>query len=191
MSGGERGIRGALGRLLRRGGRAAPPRVAEGPPRPIRRLFLDDDPRRAEAFLRDFPDAVWVTNVPDCVEALSRPWDEVHLDHDLNGETYVDPGRDDCGMAVVRWLTLEPRPHLRRARFFVHSHNGVSATVMTIQLRSQGYHVKHRPFGIPEPPPPVPLWKTAWGAIRARLRPPRGEEATADAPAGAGTDRRV
>ncbi len=184
--------RGAISRLLGIPGLASRRRKPEPevPPRPLRRLFLDDDPQRAELFLRDHPDAVWVATVPDCVAALAHPWDEIHLDHDLNGERYVDPGRDDCGMAVVRWLSLEPRPHLRRARFYVHSHNGVSATVMVIQLKSQGFQVKHRPFGIPEPPPPVPLWKTALDALRARLRRRRGEEATSDSPAGAGTDQR-
>ena len=80
-------------------------------------LFLDDDPTRGVEFLTDNPDAVWVETVADCIRALREPWDEVHLDHDLGGEHFVDHDRDDCGMAVVRWLCEEPRPHLRSSLF--------------------------------------------------------------------------
>ena len=70
--------------------------------------------------------------MPECVARLAEPWDEVHLDHDLGGEVYVDVGRDDCGMEVVRWLAREPRRHLRKARFTVHSHNMAAAFEMTL-----------------------------------------------------------
>src|SRR4051812_34562033 len=117
------------------------------PPPTTRRLFLDDDPARAEEFLAVYPDGVWVTTAADCIARLAEPWDEVHLDHDLGGEQHVDVARDDCGMAVVRWLGLERRPHLRRARFFVHSHNGVAATVMMLQLKGLGLNASACPFG--------------------------------------------
>ena len=121
--------------------------------RPRRRLFLDDDPARAAAFLREHPDATWVQTVPECVEKLAEAWDEVHLDHDLGGEVYVDPDREDCGMEVVRWLAREPRKHLRRARFTVHSHNMVAACLMAFQgLRDHvGYRVEAKPFGASGP----------------------------------------
>jgi hypothetical protein len=82
---------------------------------PARRiLFLDDDPARAEIFLAENPDAIWVETASDCIARLEEPWDEVHLDHDLGGERFVDLSREDCGMEVVRWLCLEPHPHLLR-----------------------------------------------------------------------------
>lgn len=118
---------------------------------PPRRLFLDDDPARAEAFLARHPDAIWVQDVAGCVARLAEAWDEVHLDHDLGGEVYVDPARDDCGMAVVRWMALEPRPHLARARFTVHSHNMMAALLMVQDIRAQGFRVEARPFGLDEP----------------------------------------
>lgn len=116
-------------------------------PRPGRILFLDDDPRRAEIFLADFPEAVWVETVAACLERLAEPWDEVHLDHDLGGEHFVAVDRDDCGMAVVRWLCLEARPHLSQTRFYVHSHNLAAASLMTLQMLGAGYQVECRPFG--------------------------------------------
>src|SRR4051812_41221725 len=73
-------------------------------------LFLDDDPGRAAIFLAAVPHAVWVSTVEECLPRLEEEWDEVHLDHDLGGETFVDCGRDDCGMEVVRWLCLEAHP---------------------------------------------------------------------------------
>jgi len=119
---------------------------------PLRRLFLDDDPLRAATFLAEFPDAVWVETAADCAARLAEPWDEVHLDHDLGGEHYVDPDRTDCGMEVVRWLVGAPRSHLRGAKFIVHSHNHVAATLMGLQLALGGFTVEVRPFGAPPPP---------------------------------------
>lgn len=113
----------------------------------FRRLFLDDDPARAEAFLEKFPDANWVQNVTDCIAALAETWDEIHLDHDLAGEWFVDSERQDCGMEVVRWLTTEPRTHLMAAKFVVHSHNSNAAMVMVTQLGLAGYYVVEQPFG--------------------------------------------
>ena len=133
---------------------ARAPRSARGR-RPARGvLFLDDDPGRAEVFLAENPEAVWVQTAAECIARLEEPWDEVHLDHDLGGEHFVDHGREDCGMEVVRWLCLHDRPHLRTTRFHVHSHNPVAATMMGMQMMINGYTVEVRPFGAPEPSPP-------------------------------------
>ncbi len=134
-------------------------RSEASPASPPRRLFLDDDPERAAVFLVEYPDAVWVETVKACIERLGETWDEVHLDHDLGGEQYVDLTRNDCGMAVVRWLEAEPRLHLRVTRFVVHSHNAVAAYLMTLQMRSLGLRVETSPFGLgrwkaPTPSPP-------------------------------------
>jgi hypothetical protein len=122
------------------------------PTGPPRLLFLDDDPARAEAFQLENPDAVWVQTVAECLGKLVENWDEVHLDHDLGGEVFVDTAREDCGMEVVRWLTLEPRPHLKPTRFFIHSHNANASTLMGWQLLAAGFTVKVRPFGATEMP---------------------------------------
>ena len=149
-----------------------------------RLLFLDDDPERAEVFLTENPKAVWVKTASDCIARLDEPWDEVHLDHDLGGEHFVDLSREDCGMEVVRWLSMFARPHLKPTRFFVHSHNDSAATMMGMQLMMSGYTVEVRPFGSNQPPPspldlvggeptpalpPLPRVST-WGALKRLAR---------------------
>jgi hypothetical protein len=109
-------------------------------------LFLDDDPARASIFLSERPGAVWVQSVADCINELGNFWDEIHLDHDLAGESYVSIDRDDCGMAVVRWLCEEPRPHLQSSKFIVHTHNDNAACVMLLHLQEMGFHAEARPF---------------------------------------------
>lgn len=124
------------------------PEQTESPP--VRRLFLDDDPNRAHRFLTQFPDAVWVQTVPECIEKLAESWDEIHLDHDLGGETFVDILREDCGMEVVRWLVREPRPHLNSAKFTIHTWNPDAGILMLWHLESVGYQAVERPFGTSE-----------------------------------------
>src|SRR5271157_2105917 len=110
-------------------------------------LFLDDAPDRAAAFLAAHPSAMWVQTVEQCLGLLQQPWDEVHLDHDLGGEVLVDHERDDCGMAVVRWLCEEPCPHLRDTRFIIHTHNSNAACMMVLHLQVMGFNVQSSPFG--------------------------------------------
>lgn len=120
---------------------------AASPTQGRRVLFLDDDIRRAEVFLALRPEAVWVETAQACIDRLAEPWDEVHLDHDLGGERYVDVNRDDCGMEVVRWLCARPRPHLAGARFFIHSHHLAAASLMVQCLLRADYAAEFRPFG--------------------------------------------
>jgi hypothetical protein len=118
------------------------------PQPPARRLlFLDDDPRRAEIFLAEHPEAVWVETVTNCVDRLRETWDEVHLDHDLGGKQHVAVDDVDCGMEVIRWLCKEPRDHLRSTRFFVHTHNLVAGLLMVLQMRTSGFTAEFQPFG--------------------------------------------
>ena len=116
-------------------------------------LFLDDDQARGEAFLAANPGSIWVQTAADCLAELAESWDEIHLDHDLGGEQFVDHARDDCGMAVVRWLCETPRPHLKDARFVVHTHNQDAACVMVFHLQVTGYRVTQCPFGTAPPLP--------------------------------------
>jgi len=125
--------------------------VALKSPHTPRLLFLDDAPDRAEMFLAAHPGAVWVQTVEQCIELLQQPWDEVHLDHDLGGEVLVDHERADCGMAVIRWLCEEPRPHLRDSRFVIHTHNSNAACMMVLHLQVMGFHVQASPFGVVPP----------------------------------------
>ena len=168
--------------------------AADSTPGPARRiLFLDDDPARAGAFLAGCPEAVWVSTAGECIGQMEgpEPWDEVHLDHDLGGETFVASHRDDCGMEVVRWLCRGgPRLHLRGSRFVVHSWNPDAAFAMTMQLEMAGYRAVARPFGSSEEPPDWgqagqglpsgPLRGATWaawaGRLIGRLKPGRRPE---------------
>jgi hypothetical protein len=135
-------------------------------------LFLDDDPMRAEIFLATNPQAVWVETASACIARLAQEWDEVHLDHDLGGERFVDLSRDDCGMEVVRWLCLEPHPHLKETRFLIHSHNPIAAEMMAMQIHVAGFRVENRPFGVAAPlsPPEDLRWnqRPGWREWLAR-----------------------
>jgi hypothetical protein len=110
-------------------------------------LFLDDAPDRVAAFLAAHPGAIWVETADQCLELLEQRWDEVYLDHDLGGEVLVDHERADCGMAVVRWLCEERRPHLRDTRFIIHTHNPHAACMMVLHLQVMGFQVQASPFG--------------------------------------------
>jgi hypothetical protein len=127
--------------------RDAPPFGDTALPARLRVLFLDDDPKRAKRFLEQVPAAVWVKSVAECLPRLSEVWDEIHLDHDLEGETLVDVNRNDSGMEVIRWLCQEPRPHLSETFFFVHTHNFAAGLLMVLQLHEHGYKAEFRPFG--------------------------------------------
>ena len=114
---------------------------------PLRILFLDDDPARAEVFLQWNPGATWIQTAEECVAKLAELWDEVYLDHDLGGEQFVDVERPDCGMEVVRWLCKEPRSHLIATKFIIHSHNLAAAMMMVLLMRETGYNSEFLPFG--------------------------------------------
>jgi hypothetical protein len=134
-------------------------------------LFLDDDPKRGVEFLSSNPEAIWVETVADCISALREPWDEVHLDHDLGGEHFVEHDRDDCGMAVIRWLCDEPRAHLKSSLFVIHTHNSGAALAMIFQLQSMGYVVQDRPFGSapPRSDDRAPTWMSHVSHLLARI----------------------
>ena len=137
-------IRKASGWFARLASRIIPKKKV---PAPRRVLFLDDDPRRAEIFLAASPQAVWVETVVECVARLEECWDEVHLDHDLGGNQFVEIDNVDCGMEVIRWLCKEPRNHLRSTLFLIHTHNLVAGLLMVLQMRSAGFTAEFRPFG--------------------------------------------
>ena len=125
-----------------------PTRSPSRPTPTSRLLFLDDDPLRAEIFLKQNPGATWVKTVAQCLAHLEEPWDEVHLDHDLGGKRYVDSNAVDCGMEVIRWLSKEPRNHLKDARFLVHTHHAAAGLLMVLQMRRCDYKAEFRPFGL-------------------------------------------
>ncbi|QEH34048.1 hypothetical protein OJF2_25810 [Aquisphaera giovannonii] len=119
-----------------------------GEPRGRRILFLDDDPERTAAFRLRNPTAALVETAEDCIARLAEPWDEVHLDHDLAGEVYVDSCRADCGMEVVRTIIAKPAAPFRDTLFIVHTHNVRAAGLMLRALREHGLSCVYQPFGM-------------------------------------------
>jgi hypothetical protein len=149
------------------------------PPRADRLLFLDDDPNRAALFLKNHPEAIWVTTVSECLDRLTEPWDEIHLDHDLGGKMFVDSTDTDCGMEVIRWLCKEPRRHLKKSLFYVHTHNVTAGLLMVLHMQGGGYRAEFRPFGLdlqqvlahnePEPEASTEPTHALWTRLARRL----------------------
>ena len=125
-------------------------------------LFLDDDPNRAAlAYQRMTKDqkerTIWCKTVQETITTL---WDYrnelelVMLDHDLNGETYVNIKRDDCGMEVVRFLERLSRREQKEfkkfrenVKFIIHSHNTYAGPRMVERLQAIGLVTVLHPFG--------------------------------------------
>lgn len=113
----------------------------------INKLILEDNDRRINQFLYYHPDAVVCKTAEEAISKLQleEEWHIVWLDHDLGGETFVDSGREDCGMEVVRWIEREqPTIH----NIIVHSWNPDAARAMQRALKKAGYHVVYIPFGV-------------------------------------------
>ena len=76
----------------------------------------------------------------------------VMLDHDLEGESFVNSKREDCGMEVVRFLEKMNRKNslgnLINAKFTVHTWNIDAGLIMEKRLREIGLKVKFVPFGL-------------------------------------------
>lgn len=107
-------------------------------------LFLDDSRERTRRFRSHVPNAIIVHTSPDAIAKLaSQEWDYVFLDHDLGDEVYVDSSREDCGMAVVRWVTDE-EPIV--SHFVVHSLNAPAREEMVARLQAAGYDAQGVPY---------------------------------------------
>lgn len=110
-------------------------------------LFLDDDERRLETARRVYAqehDLHIVTTAKAAIDALQNDtFDVAMLDHDLEGEFFVDSSRVDCGMEVVRWM-VQNRPVV--GNVIVHSWNQRAGLEMTDALKKAGFNVEYTPF---------------------------------------------
>jgi len=111
---------------------------------PIHCLILDDDLERHKKFRTWLNEpGVKLTFVETAVEAIAKLSSEmfhcVFLDHDLGGETYVDSGREDCGMEVVRQLKAGTIAQDQRCLFVVHTMNTEAGSEMVLKLKDRGY----------------------------------------------------
>jgi len=111
-------------------------------------LFLDDNPYRCLAATRTFVGGdLYITHtVQGTIHLLETTgsFGFVTLDHDLNGEEYVNSSRPDCGMEVARWIVTN-KPTIGKIN--VHSWNNDAADKMVDILGSAGYQVERRRFG--------------------------------------------
>jgi hypothetical protein len=110
-------------------------------------LFLDDDPKRADKFLKENPCAKWVIDADECIAAFSETWDFVYLDHDLDGRVYVDPSEHNTGSGVVRYIISHQDKIPKTTSFIIHSFNDKEAIKMVKLLREAEYPAVYQPFG--------------------------------------------
>jgi len=121
-------------------------------------LFLDDDPNKAAVAYQRWPrekcdNTIWASTAKATIFVLNdyaTELLEVHLDHDLGGEEFVNSIREDCGMEIVRWLESCSKTDLKAfegTKFICHDHNLRAARNMTVRLKTLGLAAKQIPFG--------------------------------------------
>ncbi len=129
-------------------------------------VFLDDNTERlanAEKFIYDNidrkeDDVIYLVETANqAIEILKtkKPY-VVFLDHDLGGEVYVDSGREDCGMEVVRWMVsnieVEKQAVINKQPYthaiVVHSWNTVAGQEMVNKLIDVGHDAYYIPFKV-------------------------------------------
>lgn len=113
-------------------------------------LILEDDPRRVEVFeskLGDKHKLTCVDTAQAAIELLEKEkYDVVFLDHDLGGETFVDPHDPNTGSEVVRWMvTPDNLCHIKGQVIIIHSMNFPAAQSMKASLEDARFSVEHSP----------------------------------------------
>ncbi len=125
-------------------------------------LFLDDNAQRAvlaynRMSVEDRSNTIWCTTAK---EAIQTVWDyrdnltKVSLDHDLEGQQYMNTKREDSGMEVVRFLEKKARKEpkefkkLEGTLFIIHSWNLHAAPIMQKRLSNLGLNSVWIPFGM-------------------------------------------
>ena len=123
-------------------------------------LWLDDDPNRAAlAYQRSKPKdrerTIWCTTVEEAIITLRDYKDlltMVSLDHDLGGEHYMHPAREDSGTEIVRYLERlykkEQLGNLKNVHYRIHSWNVDAGNNMYRRLKAIGLRVDYLPFGL-------------------------------------------
>ncbi len=128
-------------------------------------LILEDSKNRIQTFkdsLEERHELVITENAQEAIEILKGcdKFDYIFLDHDLGGEIFVDPHREDSGSAVVRYLqTMSSYQGGRsetvfrlwrhgQSRMIVHSMNIIQAINMENDLKDSGYQTYRIPFNV-------------------------------------------
>ena len=122
-------------------------------------LFCDDDPLRATRMWEwqtesERRKTIWVKNVKETLKVLKECGgriEQLHLDHDLDGQNYLPTNNCLAGMEIVRWFENLPKHKLANyinALITIHDHNRYAALEQVKRLRALGFKVKYIPFGL-------------------------------------------
>lgn len=112
-------------------------------------LVLEDSEERHKYFYKYCKDSKILESAKTCIDMIreSEKINELWLDHDLGGLTYVDSNLEECGMEVVRFLSLNDYSK-NINKVFIHSMNGTANRVMFEDLKKHGYNAILYPFHI-------------------------------------------
>ena len=119
-------------------------------------LFVDDRSKRIHYALKMFCSPYYETTIApnffEAMRALSREeWDEVSLDHDLDGCDFQDPDSPTCGMEIIRYIEKTGWPeHKKKPVFLIHSSNLFAVHLMTVRLRALGFFSYYEPIVYPD-----------------------------------------
>lgn len=115
-------------------------------------LFVDDDHNgrikpAIEKYSSEF-DVDIATCVPRALRMMiSKDYDIISLDFDLNGYDFQDPDEKTCGMEIVRYITRCGYPVQRETpTFWIHSTNLFGANLMHFELTKNSFPVRVMPF---------------------------------------------
>lgn len=114
-------------------------------------LFMDDRTKRLMYALQELSvsyDVTITACIPETLRFLSKyEWNEVWLDHDMNGHDFQDPDERNCGMEVIRYLEKTSWPSDRRKPLFrIHSSNLTAANEMIVRLKRIGFEAYYNPI---------------------------------------------
>lgn len=112
-------------------------------------LVLEDDPIRIRTFRFKMDpgyDVMYVTTAQGAIDLLTEnQFDVIFLDHDLDGEEFVDMKNINTGSEVVRWLRAHGTTN--DPYIVVHSLNSPAAENMAEGLKTAGFNFIYRiPF---------------------------------------------
>lgn len=122
-------------------------------------LFVDDDPLRAARQYEWQTEAeqqrtIWVKNVKEALRVLkdyTSRIEQMHLDHDLDGQIPLPSNSSLAGMELVRFFENLPKDRLipyTGIRITLHDHNRYAALEQLKRLRAMKFKVKYIPFGM-------------------------------------------
>jgi hypothetical protein len=105
-------------------------------------LFMDDSPHRAAlAYQRmpedELPATVWTKTAAETIDVLkdyAERLKKIYLDHDLEGQIYMNSASEYSGMEVVRFLEKQDCKRFSGCHFVIHSHNEYAANRMVERL---------------------------------------------------------